>query len=44
VILAERRGALKVWDPADSQIRTVGKLPVFSGPEDGILGLALPPW
>jgi cytochrome c len=43
VILAERRGALKVWDPADAQMRTVGKLPVFSGPEDGILGLALHP-
>ncbi len=43
VVLAERRGAVKVWDPVDSRIRTVGNLPVFSGPEDGILGLALHP-
>jgi len=43
VVLAERRGAVKVWDPVDARIRTVGKLPVFSGPEDGILGLALHP-
>jgi glucose/arabinose dehydrogenase len=43
VILVERRGAVKVWDPVGSRIRTVGKLPVFSGPEDGILGLALHP-
>ena len=41
--IAERRGALKTWDPASGVVREAGRLHVFSGPEDGILGMVLDP-
>ncbi len=43
VFLAERRGELKIWDPQTSTLRTAGHLDVFTGPEDGLLCLALSP-
>jgi cytochrome c len=43
VFYAERAGIIKLWKP-DSQTTTViGKVPVFSGLEDGMLGIALDP-
>ncbi len=43
VVLAEHHGALKLWKPVDGSLRSAGALTVFTGPEDGILGLALDP-
>lgn len=40
---AERRGALKAWHPGTGATTTLGTMEVFTGPEDGILGLALHP-
>lgn len=39
----ERDGAVKVWKPQTKQSTIVGKLNVFSGLEDGLLGLTLDP-
>lgn len=43
VFFGERHGGLKVWDPKSGATDTVGKLEVFTGPEDGLLGVALDP-
>ena len=43
VIFAERRGAVKAWHPDSGATATLGTLNVFTGPEDGLLGLALHP-
>ena len=43
VVLAERRGRITVWNPRGDRLETAGALNVFSGPEDGLLGLALHP-
>lgn len=43
VYIAERRGTVKVWDPSTSQTTICGTLTVFTGPEDGVLGMALDP-
>lgn len=43
VYFGERHGAVKVWRPDMQQTETVGRLSVFSGPEDGLLGLVLDP-
>ncbi len=43
VIFGERHGALKMWNPASGQTLTLGELKVFTGPEDGLLGVALDP-
>lgn len=43
VYLAERRGAIKRWDPSEGTCRLIAQLHVFTGPEDGILGMALDP-
>lgn len=43
VYIAERRGALKVYQSISNETITIGTLPVFTGPEDGLLGLALHP-
>lgn len=43
VYLGERRGALKRYHPQSGAMATLGTLPVFTGPEDGLLGLALHP-
>lgn len=43
VVLAERRGRIAVWHPTEPVLRTIASLNVFTGPEDGLLGLALHP-
>jgi len=43
VYFGERHGGVKVWRPDTQRTETVGQLNVFSGPEDGLLGLALDP-
>jgi cytochrome c len=43
VYFGERHGALKVWRPANGQAKMVGQLNVFTGPEDGLLGVAVDP-
>lgn len=43
VFMGERHGGLKVWRPNTKDTLTLGHLPVFTGPEDGLLGLALDP-
>src|SRR3954471_19133392 len=43
VYLGERHGAVKVWNPKNGATETIGKLEVFTGPEDGLLGVALDP-
>ncbi len=43
VYVAERRGQLRCWDPGKGTATGIGQLDVFTGPEDGILGLVLDP-
>lgn len=43
VYIAERKGALKVWETNPAEAHQIGRLDVFAGPEDGILGLVLDP-
>jgi cytochrome c len=43
VFFAERHGAVKVWKPDTETTTTLGQLHVFTGPEDGLLGMALDP-
>lgn len=43
VFVAERPGDLKVWQPGAAMARPTGHLDVFTGPEDGLLCLALSP-
>ena len=43
VVFAERRGGVKRWNSADRSVTLLGRLDVFSGSEDGLLGLALDP-
>src|SRR4249919_3523544 len=43
VFFGERHGAVKVWDPKSGSSEAIGQLEVFTGPEDGLLGLALDP-
>ncbi len=43
VYVAERRGGLFRWDPVTGNVREFGRLEVFTGPEDGLLGFVLHP-
>lgn len=43
VVFGERKGAIKRWNADSGRTDLLGHLPVFSGPEDGLLGLALDP-
>jgi cytochrome c len=43
VFFGERHGAVRVWNPQNNSTETIGELEVFTGPEDGLLGLALDP-
>ncbi|MCC7506867.1 MAG: ThuA domain-containing protein [Saprospiraceae bacterium] len=43
ILFIERRGAIKILNPATGLITIVTKLPVHSEEEDGLLGLALDP-
>ena len=43
VFLAERAGTIKVLNPGASQAQPIGRIQVFTGLEDGLLGMALDP-
>ncbi len=43
VLFIERKGALKLFDPATANVKTLTVLPVFHDLEDGLLGLTLDP-
>ncbi|MBK7938111.1 MAG: ThuA domain-containing protein [Lewinellaceae bacterium] len=43
VLLVERRGAIKLFDPATGLINVAYKLPVYSKEEDGLMWLAIDP-
>jgi cytochrome c len=43
VLIVERKGAVKLYDAHQKQTRTIAQFNVFSGIEDGLLGVALDP-
>ena len=43
ILLIERRGAIKLFDPATGLLNIAYKLPVYSREEDGLMGLAIDP-
>lgn len=43
VFFAQRDGTVKVWSPATGKTEIAGNLNVFTGLEDGLLGIALDP-
>jgi cytochrome c len=43
VFWAERAGIVKMWSPATKKTTVIAKLPVFTGLEEGMLGITLDP-
>ncbi|MCF2447655.1 PQQ-dependent sugar dehydrogenase [Dyadobacter sp. CY345] len=43
VVIVERKGAVKLYDAEEKQIKTITHFNVFSGIEDGLLGVAVDP-
>ncbi|MEN9678342.1 MAG: hypothetical protein RIS76_4238 [Verrucomicrobiota bacterium] len=43
MIFGERRGAIKIWHPDTGSTAMAGRLDVFTGTEDGLLGLTVDP-
>ena len=43
VFFVERSGVVKMWKPANKTTSTIAKLAVFTGNEDGMLGITLDP-
>ena len=43
VFYAERAGIIKMWNPQSKTVAEVGKIKVFNGLEDGLLGITLDP-
>ncbi len=43
VFYAERNGTIKMWKPDSKTAVVIAEIPVFSGLEDGMLGIALDP-
>lgn len=43
ILFIERRGAIKLYDPASGETRQVGELEAFLENEEGLLGLAIDP-
>lgn len=43
IIVVERRGNIKIFDPVTDQLTIAHKLPVYSEQEDGLLGVAIDP-
>lgn len=43
VLWAERAGVVKMWKPDTQSTVVIGKIPVFDGLEDGLLGITIDP-
>jgi len=43
IIFIERKGAVKMYDPASKKTTEIAKVDVYSGQEDGLMGLAVDP-
>ena len=43
VIIIERKGAIKMFLPEENQVKQIASLPVHTGHEDGLIGVALDP-
>jgi len=43
VLLAERKGSVKIYNRKTKQVKTIKNFDVFSGIEDGLLGIAIDP-
>lgn len=43
VVIVERKGAVKLYDAKEKILKTIARLNVFSGIEDGLLGVAADP-
>ncbi len=43
VFYVQRGGAVKMYNPQGGAVTTIGNIPVYSGSEDGLLGIALDP-
>jgi cytochrome c len=43
VLVIERKGGLKLFSPQTNSLKQIASMPVYSGQEDGLLGLALDP-
>jgi cytochrome c len=43
VLFVERKGRLRMYIPSQERLVTITKIPVYSGHEDGLLGLAIDP-
>jgi cytochrome c len=43
VFIIERKGALKKFDPATSNVTVIATIPVFTGNEQGLIGIAVDP-
>lgn len=43
VLIVERKGAVKMYDSQTKQLKTIANFQVFSGIEDGLLGMATDP-
>lgn len=43
VLLAERKGSVKIYNRETKQVKTISNFNVFSGIEDGLLGIAIDP-
>ncbi len=43
VLLAERKGSVKIYNRISKQVKVITNLDVFSGIEDGLLGIAIDP-
>lgn len=43
IILTERRGAVKLFDPKDNSLKQIASIDVYTEQEDGLMGIALDP-
>lgn len=43
VLIVERKGAVRLYDATAKQLKTIANINVFSGIEDGLLGVAIDP-
>ena len=43
IILTERRGSVKLFNPSDNSLKVIAEIPVYSEQEDGLMGIALDP-